>query len=69
MHDRNQKRYNAQLAAGILFFGGTVLVAANTVELNNTPHYTQKTGFVTKLPESGELGWKSDIQREFQNSH
>ena len=62
MHNRNQKRYNAQLAAGLLFFGGTVLVAANTVEFNNTPHFTQKTGFVTKLPESGEVRWKSDIQ-------
>ena len=56
VHGRNQKRYNAQLAAGVLFFGGSVLVAANTVELNGTPHFVHKTGFVTTLPETGEPG-------------
>jgi len=40
-----------QLLAGVGFFGTTVLVAANTVELNGTPTYTKSTGFVTTTPE------------------
>ena len=54
VHTKNQKKYNAQLLAGVALFGGTVLVAANTIKTNSTPEYTYKTGFVTKLPETGE---------------
>ena len=40
---KNQKRYNMQLLAGVGFFGATLLVAANTVELNATPSFTKIT--------------------------
>jgi len=52
VHAKNQKKFNGQLAAGLALFGGTVLVAANTIQTNNTPDYLRKTGFVTKLTES-----------------
>eukprot|EP00092_Neocalanus_flemingeri_P034205 GFUD01037201.1.p1 GENE.GFUD01037201.1~~GFUD01037201.1.p1 ORF type:complete len:821 (+),score=315.46 GFUD01037201.1:82-2544(+) len=52
VHQKNQKRYNVQLVAGLALFGGTMLVASNTIFTNSTPDFVQKTGFVTKLPES-----------------
>ena len=43
VYARNQKKYNAQFAAGLALFGGTVLVAANTVNTNSTPRFVQST--------------------------
>jgi len=51
VYERNQKKFNAQLTAGVLLFGGTVLVAGNIVDTNKTPEFVASTGFVTKLPE------------------
>jgi len=51
VYESNQKKYNLQLATGVLVFGGTVLVAVNTIRPNGTPDFLHSTGFVTKLPE------------------
>jgi len=51
VYETNQKKYNLHLGAGLLIFGGTVLVAANTIETNRTPDFLLNTGFVTKLPD------------------
>ena len=49
--DRNQKRYNAQLMAGVGLFAGTILVAANTMDFNMTPTFLRCVNPETKLPE------------------
>lgn len=42
VHEANQKKFSLQLLAGVVLFGGTVLVAHNSVELNGTPHHLLK---------------------------
>merc|ERR1719320_500632 len=51
VYESNQKKYNMQLATGVVLLGGTILVAVNTIRPNATPDFLHSTGFVTKLPE------------------
>ena len=50
VYESNQKKYNMQLATGVVLLGGTILVAVNTIRPNATPDFLHSTGFVTKLP-------------------
>jgi len=54
VYESNQKKYNLQLATGVVLLGGTILVAVNTIRPNGTPDFLHSTAFVTKLPE-GEV--------------
>jgi len=51
VYESNQRKYNMQLATGVVLLGGTILVAVNTIRPNATPDFLHSTGFVTKLPE------------------
>lgn len=51
--EKNQKRYNAQLALGLGIFSGTLLVTYNSVKWNTTPYHIFKSmDYVTKTPDS-----------------
>ena len=49
--EKNQKRYNTQLMAGIGLFTGTVFVFGNTVHFNTTPAFLKSVNPETRLPE------------------
>ena len=53
MFDRNQKKFNAQLAAGVGLFTGTVLIAVNIVNLNPEPVFLRQVQYSTVLPTKG----------------
>ena len=53
--DRNQKRFNAQLLAGVGLFTGTVVITLNTVKWNTTPDYLKSVNFVTTLPDKSGM--------------
>jgi len=38
VHDRNQKKFNVQLLAGVTLFAVTAMTAINTVATNSTPY-------------------------------
>jgi len=38
VHDRNQKKFNVQLLAGMALFAVTAMAAINTVATNSTPY-------------------------------
>ena len=49
--ERNQKRYNAQLALGVGIFSGTLLITYNAVKWNTTPYHIFKSmDYVTTTP-------------------
>ena len=49
--DKNQKRYNAQLMAGVGVLTGTVFVFANSVYFNTTPTFLKSVNIETRMPE------------------
>ena len=48
--DKNQKRYNAHLLAGLAIFSGTTLVLSANVFFNSTPDYLKSVKYSTKTP-------------------
>ena len=54
--DRNQKKFNAQLLAGVGLFAGTVMVAANYMDFNITPAFLKDVQYSTITPDSSKRG-------------
>ena len=54
--DRNQKKFNAQLAAGVGLFAGTVMIAVNYMDFNATPVFLKDVKYSTITPESAKIG-------------
>jgi len=52
--DKNQKRYNAHLLAGLAIFSGTTLVLSANVFFNATPDYLKDVKYSTKTPSKDE---------------
>ena len=52
--DKNQKRYNAHLLAGLAIFSGTALVLNANVFFNATPDYLKSVKYSTKTPSKNE---------------
>ena len=52
--DKNQKRYNAHLLAGLAIFSGTTLVLSANVFFNATPDYLKDVKYSTKTPSKSE---------------
>ena len=52
--DKNQKRYNAHLLAGLAVFSGTALVLSANVFFNTTPDFLKSVKYSTKTPGKDE---------------
>ena len=52
--DKNQKRYNAHLLAGLAIFSGTTLVLSANVFFNSTPDYLKSVKYSTKTPSTDD---------------